>query len=181
MFIMYTIDIITKITADTEHTYIFAVEIDIQSMVCCIISCWCMKFIGRRPFLLVSGVSAICCLLVFCVLSYLMSKHIIPWGYRWLQLAFLILFFLMRDIAIPVTHNIVGEVFPLSHRGLGVAFIGLAFTFISFGGAKLLPTLMSVYGIHGAFLVITTVLFLSLTYLYFFLPETYDNATRYRI
>lgn len=173
----YTVSIMHDTMGENFDKYAATLIIDAIRVVSSIIASILLRHIGRRPLTIISGIGTAISLITLS--SFIYSTRSIP---SLAQYSFIPLFAFIGYIGfvtlglVPLPWAMMGEVFPLNQRGLGsgisstLALIGI-FTVV-----KMTPSLFSVFGVAGSFLIFSGVASCGTAYLWWFLPETKDKT-----
>ncbi|CAB3258754.1 unnamed protein product [Arctia plantaginis] len=177
VFPSYALQIMTAITGETTHSFYYALGIDIMITASALIALVLVKIMPRRTLLFSTGFAAVVILMLVSLYLFLISKGLIANGKMWISIALLISYFFLANFGCaPIPLALVGEVFPLAHRGVGSALSGIWISICLMAALKSTPHLMVNLGIHGLFAVNSSVMGISLFILYFILPETKDRT-----
>lgn len=150
--------------------YLITIIIDIVRIVGCIISIFLCKHLNRRPHLMISGVGAAFCLMVFGGLLHFSTQFQIE---PLVTLFFLLLYTAFIASGFGILNGVIcAEIFPFRMRGLGMAMTTFTMHIFSFGVVKLGPVMFEDLGLVVTFIIYGGACFLGTAVLFFTLPET---------
>ncbi|XP_047984368.1 facilitated trehalose transporter Tret1-like isoform X1 [Leguminivora glycinivorella] len=172
-FSAYAVKFMSAFTTTNAKTLYYVLAVDGVVCICGILSCFIVKLFRRRTILFTSGVLACILLLSICVYLYLKAKGIAPEDNIWLPLALLFTYHFVVSFGVaPIIMSLLGEVYPLEHKGLGTVVSGVLFSLSVLVALKVTPALIKNIEVYGTFLVYSLFLAGAFVYLYIFLPET---------
>lgn len=156
--------------------YMATILIDVVRLIMSTLACVFMRQVGRRGLALFSAVGTAMSLFGLTAYLYLSARGSVP-VIPVLPLVLLVLYICCISIGlVPLPWCMIGELFPLSVRGMGSG-IAAAFNFlIFFIVVQTGPAFISGIGPEGAFLIYGSVAFIGAFYLYFCLPETKNRT-----
>ncbi|XP_072945959.1 facilitated trehalose transporter Tret1-like [Epargyreus clarus] len=177
IFPAYALQIIGEITGDKSQSFYYTLAIDLIITLSATFSSVLVKLLKRRTLLFSTGFAAAFVLFIVCTYLFLASKQIISNDRVWIPIFLFVIYFILANLGCtPIPLALLGEVFPLEHRGAGSAVGGF---FLSVGvmvGLQVTPYLMENIKVYGTFAVLGGTMSLSLLCLYFILPETKDRT-----
>lgn len=177
IFPAYALHIMTEITGETSQSFYYAIGIDVIITTSSVLASILVKIMNRRTLLFSSGFTAIVVLMSVCLYLFLASKEIISNEIPSVPISLLLLYFILANLGCaPIPLALVGEVFPLAHRGIGSAISGVWISLIMIAGLKSTPHLIVSIGVYGFFSVYGSIMAICLLILYFIMPETKDRT-----
>ncbi|XP_075987166.1 trehalose transporter 1-like protein isoform X2 [Anticarsia gemmatalis] len=177
VFPAYALHIMKDITGESSQSFYYALGIDFIMSASAVLSSVLVKIMKRRTLLFSTGFSAVGVLMIVCLYLLLASKKIIPSDKTWIPISLLVVYFILANLGCaPIPLTLVGEVFPLVHRGVGTAVIGLWISICLMGGLQSTPYLLVTVRAYGFFAVYGGIMGISLLILYFIMPETKDKT-----
>ncbi|KAI8425534.1 hypothetical protein MSG28_011360 [Choristoneura fumiferana] len=177
IFPAYALQIIEGITGDTSQSFYYTLIIDIITTVSSTFSSVLVRMLKRRTLLFISGAAALVVLSGVCTCLYLASIDVISKDRAWLPISMLMLYFILANLGCtPIPLALLGEVFPVAHRGAGSAMSGLALSLCLMVALKITPALLESVKVYGTFAIFGSAMAASLVGLYFTLPETKDRT-----
>lgn len=172
-FMMYVFDIFSSIFSDKNNFYYYAFGLDLCDIIGGFTSCFVIHKFNRRSMLLGSGIPANILLYFICALSFCFSQDFISDKYSWVMIClFAVYFFILSCGALPTCFIIMGEVYPLEYRGVGVSISSIIFVGTMFIVTKISPFMLKYCGVSGTFLINAVISSLVLIHIYYYLPET---------
>lgn len=169
--------IIEGITGDTSQSFYYTLVIDIITTVSSTFSSVLVRMLKRRTLLFMSGAAALVVLSGVCTCLYLTSIDVISKDRAWLPISMLMFYFTLANLGCtPIPLALLGEVFPIAHRGAGSAMSGLALALCLMVALKITPALLESVQVYGTFMIFGSAMGASLVALYFTLPETKDRT-----
>lgn len=177
VFPAYALDFVGKITGDHSQTFIYTLCMDLIITVSSTVSCVLIKSFPRRSVLYYGGISSMVTLLAVSLYLFLSSKGIAPNDKPWIPCSLIVLYLIVSNIgctSIPMI--LLGEIFPLPHRGAGTGVAGLIMSLTLLLFLQMTPRLMAAINVYGTFTVFSLFISLTLLVLYFILPETKDRT-----
>ena len=178
IFPAYALQIIGEVTGNNRsQSFYYTLALDLIITSSAVSSSILVKVMKRRTLLFSTGFSACAVLMIVCTYLFLAEKGIIPNDKTWIPIGIFVIYFILANLGCtPIPLALLGEVFPLRHRGVGSSAAG---TFISLGvmvGLQVTPYLLINLKVYGTFTVFGTTMALALLALYFMLPETKDRT-----
>ncbi|XP_028028992.1 facilitated trehalose transporter Tret1-2 homolog [Bombyx mandarina] len=177
IFPAYALQIISEITGSKSQSYYYTLCIDAIITVSAVCSSILVNVMRRRTLLLSTGLAACSVLMVVCTYLFLVARGFISEDYHFIPIGLFVMYFILANLGCsPIPVALLGELYPLEHRGVGSAVTGV---FISLGvnlALLLTPYLLVSIKVYGTFAVFGLVMAFNLTILYFTLPETKDRT-----
>lgn len=177
IFPAYALQIIGEVTGNRSQSFYYTLALDLIITFSAVSSSILVKIMKRRTLLFSTGFSACAVLMAACTYLFLADKEIIPNDKTWIPIGIFVIYFILANLGCtPIPLALLGEVFPLRHRGVGSAAAG---TFISLGvmvGLQITPYLLLNLKVYGTFAVFGTAMVIALLGLFFMLPETKDRT-----
>lgn len=169
-FVVYVIEIMVVLVGNRSLATYCSLGADTLTVVALILSCFVTRRYRRRAILFSFGITTIVLmLLISCIVVLKLSE--------WLTLALILLLCLIVNIGlIPICFVLIGEVFPLEHKGYGSCLTGVVFTLFYSLTLKLTPVLMENMGVAGVYAIYGVCIAICLFVLYFIVPETKDRT-----
>ncbi|XP_068624720.1 facilitated trehalose transporter Tret1-like [Battus philenor] len=177
IFPAYALQIIGEVTGSKSQLFYYTLAIDVIITTSATFSSVLVKIFKRRTLLFASGFSSLFVLFCVCAFIYLLSVGRISKNYSIVPIALLMTYFLLVNLgctAIPL--SLLGEVLPLSHRGVGTALSGLILSLLSMLALQVTPYLLDGINVHGTYAVFGSAMGITLVIFYFVLPETKDRT-----
>lgn len=177
IFPAYLLHIMTEMTGETSQSFYYTLGSDIIITASALFASALVKMMNRRTLLFSTGFAAFGVLMAVCTYLFLEARGIIPGERPWIPMSMLVLYFILANLGCaPIPLALVGEVFPLSHRGAGLALSGVWISICLMGGLKSTPHLIDSIKVYGFFAVYGIIMGVSLFILYFIMPETKDRT-----
>ncbi|XP_075987368.1 facilitated trehalose transporter Tret1-like [Anticarsia gemmatalis] len=177
IFLVYALQIMKNITGETSLSFYYTLGIDVTITASAVFASFLVKVMNRRTLLFSSGFAAIGVLISVCLYLFLASKEIISGKETWIPTSLLVVYFILANLGCaPIPLALVGEVFPLAHRGVGTALSGVWISSCLMVGLKSTPHLLDSIKVYGFFAVYGSIMGVSLLILYFIMPETKDKT-----
>ncbi|KAJ8705383.1 hypothetical protein PYW07_011210 [Mythimna separata] len=177
VFPAYALQIIGEVTGNRSQSFYYTLAMDLIITSSAVSSSILVKVMKRRTLLFSTGFSACAVLMAACIYLFLADKEIIPNDKNWIPIGIFVMYFILANLGCtPIPLALLGEVFPLRHRGVGSAAAG---TFVSLGvmvGLQVTPYLLLNLKIYGMFAVFGSTMGIALLALFFVLPETKDRT-----
>ncbi|XP_032524917.2 glucose transporter GlcP-like [Danaus plexippus] len=172
----YLIQMLIEITGDKSIAIIFTIGSDFLTVVAIAFSCFYIKAFKRRQNLFFFGFSSVTLMYLISLITYIRINFNIAISV-WLAPA-IILFnvFIVNAGVIPICFAIIGEIFPVEHKGSGLLTTGIVFTLLYAGVLKFTPIMMENTGVQGTYAIYGSLNLISLVILYFILIETKDKT-----
>ncbi|XP_011568949.3 facilitated trehalose transporter Tret1 [Plutella xylostella] len=177
-FSAFAKDIIGQISGEfTVQSFYFTILIDIINIVCNCATCVLTKIFKRRTLLFFSGISCLVILSTISLYLLLVAREVISKDRSWIPLSLLGLYFCLTNIGCcPIPIVLFGELFPLGHRGSALAVATLVHNIPIMLYMKTTPVMLEYWRVHGTLLASAAVTAVTLLYMYFTLPETYNKT-----
>ncbi|GBP35999.1 Facilitated trehalose transporter Tret1 [Eumeta japonica] len=176
VFPTYAIKIVTAFAGGQSPLH-YVLGLDLVIFATSLLACVVVHMFKRRTLLFSTGSICSVLLLAICLYLFLKSKQIIPSNNVWIPLTLFILYFFFLNLGTsPLVLTILGEIYPLKHRSMGVVMSGIFFSFALMVALKVTPLLIESIEVHGTFTIFAAFMIGSLLYLYFNLPETKDKT-----
>lgn len=177
LFPAYALKIVEEITGNKSQSFYYILFIDGTIIASTVFSSILIKIIKRRMLLFSTGLVSFCVLMFVCMYLFLMSRDVIPVDYYWVSIAMSVIYFIAANLGCtPIPLALLGELYPLAHRGAGSAMSGLVMSLCAMGALHMTPYLLDSIKVYGTFAVYGIVMAISLSVLYFTLPETKDKT-----
>ncbi|XP_035457062.2 facilitated trehalose transporter Tret1 [Spodoptera frugiperda] len=177
IFPAYLLHIMSEMTGEKSQSFYYTLGSDIIITASALFASILVKMMNRRTLLFSTGFAAFGVLMAVCTYLFLEAKGIIPGGRSWIPMSLLIVYFILANLGCaPIPLALVGEVFPLSHRGAGLALSGVWISLGLIVGLKSTPHLIDSIKVYGFFAVYGIIMAISLVILYFMMPETKDRT-----
>ncbi|GBP18721.1 Facilitated trehalose transporter Tret1 [Eumeta japonica] len=161
----------------TNGKYIGTIILDIITFICSLISCVLVQLVKRKTLFIFTGSFSVLFLGLSSVFLFLQALGMLSSDYLWLFLTFVTgfaMFMSLGTTALPYT--LLGEIFPMSYRGIGSS-ITCAYLW-AFGNTvlKLVPQLSSLMGVPGMLMLFVGFMTIALVVLSKIMPETKDKT-----
>ncbi|XP_063897929.1 facilitated trehalose transporter Tret1 [Helicoverpa armigera] len=177
VFPAYLLHIMSKITGETSQSFYYTLGSDIIITGSAVFASALVKIMNRRTLLFSTGFAAFGVLMAVSTYLFLEDKGIIPGDRQWIPLSMLVFYFMFANLGCaPIPIALVGEIFPLAHRGTGLALSGVWIAICLMAGLQSTPHLIDSIKVYGFFAVYGIIMGISLLMLYFILPETKDRT-----
>ncbi|XP_075987392.1 facilitated trehalose transporter Tret1-like [Anticarsia gemmatalis] len=177
VFPAYALHIMADITGEKTQSFYYALAIDFIMTTSAIFASILVKIMNRRTLLFSTGFAAVGVLMSVCLYLFLASRNILPNDKTWIPISLLVLYFIFANLGCaPIPLTLVGEVFPLAHRGVGSALSGIWISICFGAGLQSTPYLLVSIKAYGFFAVYGSIMGVSLVVLYFIMPETKDRT-----
>ncbi|KOB52265.1 Sugar transporter [Operophtera brumata] len=175
-FVAYVTEIMVKLLDNKTSAMFFTLGADLLTIVALSSSTIVIRYFNRRTLLFTFGSFTVILMLSISLLVYLNSIFKFPTAILWLTaLIIIFLCFVVNIGVVPVSFALIGEIFPLEHKGLGSFISGIVFTSCFALSLKLTPVLILRTGLYGTYAIYAVCLALCLAMLYQILPETKDK------
>ena len=175
-FNFYAVTIFSEAFGGSLNPHLAAVVTGSLQLLASCLSGPLSDLLGRLPLLVVSsGLMALALAAfgahAFCLTQAECARGVAGWD--WLPLLAVVLFVCAFSLGLnPVSWLLMGEVFPLEHRGSGSA-VATAFSYVcAFVGVKTFVDLRGALGLHGTFWLYAVVAVVGLVYSLVLVPET---------
>ncbi|WP_081316960.1 sugar porter family MFS transporter [Clostridium tyrobutyricum] len=130
--------------------------------------------IRRRTMLLTGYTGSTLSMLTIAILTHLLQgQAILPYLVIILTMVFLAFF---QGTVGPVIWLVLSEIFPLRLRGLGMGISTFFLWIANFCVGVVFPTLLSKFGLSGAFIIFVILGAIAWAYTYKFVPETLNKS-----
>lgn len=176
-FAAYALQIIAEVTGNKTQSFYYTLAIDLIITGSAVFSSVLVKLMKRRSLLFLSGFSSLFILVCVCVYLFLSSNDYISRERHWIPITLFVVYFILSNLGCtPIPLALLGEVYPLAHRGVGAAVSGLILAACLMVAMQATPFLLVSVKVHGTFTIYGVALGLSLVVLYYILPETKDRT-----
>lgn len=174
----YVVQILIEVTKDESVTSFCTIGSDLLTVVALLASCFVIRSWKRRTLLFTFGITCVCLMCLTSVLTFLKSYYDIGGSVYWWLTPLVILsnVFVINMGVVPICFTIMGEIFPLEHKGTGTFTSGIVFTVFYAIVMKCTPIMMEKTGVQGTFGIYALIVAFGLTLLYFTLNETKDKT-----
>ncbi|KAJ0171205.1 hypothetical protein K1T71_013404 [Dendrolimus kikuchii] len=177
LFPAYALQIIGEITGSKSQSFYYTLATDVIITASAVSSSILVKIMKRRTLLFSTGYAAFFVLMIVCTYLFLVSKEIISKDYPWIPIGLFVIYFILANLGCtPIPLALLGEVFPLAHRGTGSAVSGIWMSLCLMLSLQLTPHMLDSIKVYGTFAVFGIVIGITLTILYFMMPETKDKT-----
>lgn len=175
--VAYAIQIMMELLDNQTSALYFSLGADLFILIALFLSTAVIRYAKRRTILFSSGVLSVVLMLLISLMSYLKTVYTFSNYFLWFTALVLILqCFIVNLGLVPVAFALVGEIFKLEHKGLGVCASSLVFGILYAVIVKITPVLMERTGLHGAYGIFAVALALCMMILYKLVPETKDKT-----
>lgn len=159
------------------NEYSVMLMVDVVRLIMSAVACVLLRRVGRRPLAIFSAVGTAFTLLSLSLFLWLAKTNSELQSFYWIPLVLLIGYISFISVGlVPVPWCMIGELFPLSLRGLGSGLTS-SFCFLAFFVVvKTSPALFSNCGADGTFLLYGIVALIGAVYFALFLPETKNRT-----
>lgn len=166
-----------KLLDDKTSAMFFTLGADLLTIIALSSSTLVIRYFNRRTLIFTFGTFTVILMLLISLLVYLNTIFKFPTEILWLTaLIIILLCFVVNVGVVPVSFALIGEIFPLEHKGLGVFTSGIVFTSFFTLSLKLTSVLLLQTGLYGTYTIYAVCLALCLVMLYKILPETKDKT-----
>lgn len=177
IFPAYALQIIGEISGDKSQSFYYTLGIDVIVTASALSSSILVKIMKRRKLLFSTGFAAVAVLMVACTYLTLVAHNKISNDQPWIAMSIFVIFFILANLGCtPIPLALLGEVFPLPHRGVGSAIAGICISLGVMVALQITPYLLVHAKVHGMFFVYGVTMGFTLAILYFVLPETKDRT-----
>ncbi|XP_061724617.1 facilitated trehalose transporter Tret1-like [Cydia pomonella] len=177
VFPAYALQIMDDITGDKSKSFYYTLSIDLITTLSATFSSALVRVVKRRTLLFVTGGASLAILTGICVYLYLTAIDVISKDRAWLPVSMFMLYFVLTNLGCTVIPlALLGEVFPVAHRGAGSAMSGLILGSFLLICLKITPAMLISVKVHGTFTIYGVAMATCLVALYFILPETKDRT-----
>ncbi|XP_038214565.1 facilitated trehalose transporter Tret1-like [Zerene cesonia] len=171
LFTTLALTILKDITGDSSilmHTIL----VDGFCILGALISCVLVRKFKMRSLLFSSGLLANIILLVLATVLYCRPPHQDD-IYVWIKVSLLALYFIIM-LAGPyaVLETLLVEINPLDIKAFFIFFFGAVIGVAQFLAVKLMSNMVNSIGYHGIFFLNAAIIFMCMTYIWYYLPET---------
>lgn len=177
IFPAYALQIIGEITGNNTQSFYYTLAIDLIITTSAVCSSILVKMMKRRTLLFSTGFAAFVAIMAVCTYLTLKASGIITNDKPWVAIGMFVVYFILVNLGCtPIPLALLGEVFPLAHRGVGSSIVGI---FMSLGvmmGLQVTPYMLLYLKVHGTFFIFGSAMGVMLLILYFILPETKDKT-----
>ncbi|XP_023939681.2 facilitated trehalose transporter Tret1-like [Bicyclus anynana] len=176
-FAAYAMQIIDEVTGTKTNSFYFTLGIDTIITVSSLTSSILVRVMKRRTILFYTGFAALFTLVCVCLYLFLSANGIVSKDKPWIPITMFSVYFILSNLgctAIPLA--LMGELYPLAHRGAGSAVCGISLSIWLMIAMQLTPHLLVSIKVYGTFAVYGTAMFVSLLAMYYTLPETKDKT-----
>lgn len=176
IFPAYALQIIEEVTGSTQSFY-YTLAIDLIISASALFSSVLVKVLKRRTLLFSSGFAAVFILACVCLYLYLTANGIMSKDKPWIPIFLFAVYFVLSNLGCtPIPLALLGELFPLVHRGIGSALSGIILSLFLMVGMQVTPYLLVSVKVYGTFAVFGSAMGLALVVLCFILPETKNKT-----
>lgn len=173
----YIIQIMTELMNDKTSALYFSLGADLLTLIAVSASTVVITLSKRRTILLSSGIISVFLMFLISILVFLKSIYSFPTPVLWFTALIIILqSFTVNIGVVPVAFAIIGEIFPLEHKGFGSFTSCFVFTTLYATILKLTPVLMEYTKLYGTYGIFGIVLAVCMMILYRIVPETKDKT-----
>ncbi|XP_039761327.1 facilitated trehalose transporter Tret1-like isoform X2 [Pararge aegeria] len=176
-FPAYALQIIEEVTGNKTNSFYFTLGIDMIITATALFSSVLVKVMKRRTILFWSGFAALFTLTCVCLYLFLSANAIISKDKPWIPLTLFSVYFILSNLGCtPIPLALLGELYPLAHRGAGAAISGLTLSIWLMIAMQVTPYLLVSIKVYGTFAVYGAAMGVSLLVMYYILPETKDRT-----
>ncbi|XP_069362720.1 probable metabolite transport protein CsbC isoform X2 [Maniola hyperantus] len=173
----YVVQILTEITGDKSIAAFCTIGADTLTIIALLISCYIIRCFKRRTLLFTAGITSVILMFLTSLVAILKTYHTIGESALWITPSIILLnVFIVNVGIVPICFAIIGEIFPLEHKGTGSFATGIVFTILYALVMKFTPLMMEKTGIEGTFGIYGLHVIFALSILYFVLNETKDKT-----
>lgn len=179
LFPAYALQIIGEITGSGSkvHSFYYTLAIDLIITCSTLFSSILVRLAKRRTLLFSTGFAAFIVVMSVCCYLFLASRNVISQENNWIPICMFVVYFILVNVGCtPIPLALLGEVFPLAHRGAGSAVAGLVMSVCVSLGLHLTPLMLAAVHVSGTFAAYGLVMAACLLALYCLLPETKDRT-----
>ncbi|XP_069362452.1 facilitated trehalose transporter Tret1-like isoform X2 [Maniola hyperantus] len=176
-FAAYALQIIGEVTGSKTNSFYYTLAIDIIITTSAACSSVLVKVFKRRTLFFWSGFTALFILVCVCVYLFLSALGIISKDRPWIPIGLFVVYFILSNLgctAIPLA--LLGELYPLAHRGVGAAVSGIILALTLMVTMQVTPYLLASVKVYGTFATYGAAMGLCLVGMYYILPETKDRT-----
>ena len=170
------LDVIVSRSGWNENVATPTMLLGVAQFAAAILSIYVVAVAGRRPIVLVSLlVIVFSCAILGCV--YYFEHMLTNLTYKWISLVLLFVYFTTFAIGVrSVVYLIRSELLPTRIRSAATSWAcSLSYT-IGFAMTESYPYVLGVIHDYGVFWMFATLSFISLLFIYLFIPETKDKS-----
>ncbi|XP_059051477.1 facilitated trehalose transporter Tret1-like [Achroia grisella] len=176
-FVIYVTQIIKEIVGNESSAAYCTIFFDIITIVAIFASLFVIHKFKRRTVICCSGFMSGLLMIIISILIYLKSQFVTLLYLSWIALSVIMIQNFITCIGlIPISYNIIGEIFPLEYKGSGPSFSGISFMTFYFISLKFTPVIIEEIGLQGMYFMYGLSLLLCIFVLYYILPETKDKT-----
>ncbi|XP_041984063.1 facilitated trehalose transporter Tret1-like [Aricia agestis] len=177
VFPAFALQIAEEVTGSKGQSFYYILGIDIIITISATFSSYLVKIFKRRTLLFSTGFAALLVLYIVCGYLYLASINVISSTSTLVPILLFVLYFILSNLGCtPIPLALLGEIFPLAHRGAGSCIAGLLLALCLTISMKVTPYLLVNIKVYGTFALLGSVMGLSLFVLWLILPETKDKT-----
>ncbi|XP_038219366.1 facilitated trehalose transporter Tret1-like [Zerene cesonia] len=177
IFPAYALQIIAEVTGNKLNSFYYTLSIDIIITASAMLSSILVKLLKRRTLLFATAFPAIIVLFCACLYLFLAAQGVISTTRTWIPIMLFVMYFILANLGCtPIPLALLGEVFPLAHRGSGSLMSGFALSLLLMFALQVTPYLLVSVKVYGTFAFFGTLMGISLIVLHFILPETKDKT-----
>ncbi|CAH2239280.1 jg317 [Pararge aegeria aegeria] len=177
IFPAYALQIVKEVTGNSTDSFYYTLGIDLIISASALFSSALVKVLKRRTLLFTSGFAALFILACVCLYLYLTANGIISKDKPWIPILLFSVYFILSNLGCtPIPLALLGELFPLAHRGVGSALSGIIFSLFLIVGMQVTPFLLVSVKVYGSFAFFGSAMGVALVVLCFILPETKDKT-----
>lgn len=177
-FVTYAIQQFVILIGDESKAFYCIISVDIATVAGLLCSSVIIRYFRRRTLLFFLGYFAASLVFILSIIVFLKDQYGIGNNLVWVSVIIFILYNFINNVGVlPVSFTILGEIFPLEHRGVGTCFSAFIFLLLYTLTLQVTPLMTAVIGIQGTYLVFTMALLISLSWLFIILPDTRKDRT----
>ncbi|CAG9570300.1 unnamed protein product [Danaus chrysippus] len=177
IFPAFATQIIGEITSNKSQSFYYTLGIDIIITASALFSSFLVKIMKRRTLLLGSGFIALFILFCVCLYMLLSAKGIVSNERTWIPILLFTVYFIVSNLGCtPIPLALLGEIFPLAHRGAGSCVAGFIMSMYIMLAMQATPYLLITVKVYGTFTIFGILMGISLIALYVILPATKDRT-----
>ncbi|XP_061380321.1 facilitated trehalose transporter Tret1-like [Danaus plexippus] len=177
IFPAFAMQIIGEITSDKSQSFYYTLGMDTIITASALFSSYLVKIMKRRTLLLGSGFIALFVLFCVCFYMLLSAKGIVSNERTWIPILLFTVYFIVSNLGCtPIPLALLGEIFPLAHRGAGSCVSGFILCIYLMMAMQASSYLLVTVQVYGTFAVFGLLMGISLIALYVILPETKDRT-----
>lgn len=173
----YSVTIFKQTFGLGYNEYTVMLMVDVVRVVMSAVACVLLRHVGRRPLAIFSAVGTATTLLSLSGFLWLAKTSAALQSMYWIPLVLLIGYICFISVGlVPVPWCMIGELFPLSLRGLGSGLTSSFCFLVFFVVVKTGPALFNNCGADGTFLLYGLVALIGVVFFAIFLPETKNRT-----